>query len=153
MNPSTIFKNAPKYISQRFSAINSYTWTSFFPENALNERLRRFPKGQGSKTELARLKDVVNEASLIIFIFLLKRFFLDGSNAAIQAVDTFKELGIDGFQIGSKKFKDRNKNVMKGEELAAQLMQSITDEELKALINESQFVTQIIDKYKPLIEG
>ncbi len=78
---------------------------------------------------------------------------MDGTNAAKQAVDTFKELGIASFQIGSKKFADRNKNVMKGEELATKLMDSIISEELKTLINESQYVTQIIDKYKPLIEG
>jgi hypothetical protein len=153
MNSSTFFKNAPKYISQRFSAINSYTWTSFFPENSLNERLKKFPKSQESKAELARIRDVVNEASIVIFIFLMKRFFLDGTNAAIQAVDTFKELGIRSFQIGSKKFADRNKNVMKGEELAAQLMNSIMSEDLKKLINESQYVTQIIEKYKPLIDS
>ena len=153
MNSSIFFKNAPKYISQRFSTVNSYTWNSFFPENSLNDRLRQFPKGDESKAELSRIKDVVNEASIVIFIFLIKRFFLDGTKAASQAVDTFKELGIASFQIGSKKFADRNKNVMKGEELATQLMNSITSEELKTLINESEYVTQIIDKYKPLIEG
>jgi hypothetical protein len=153
MTSSIFFKNAPKYISQRFSTVNSYTWSSFFPENSLNQRLMKFPNGQESKAELARIRDVVNEASIVIFIFLIKRFFLDSTNAAKQAVDTFKDLGTPSFQIGSKKFADRNKNVMKGEELATQLMNSITSEELKTLINESQYVTQIIDKYKPLIEG
>lgn len=152
MNSSTYFKNAPKYISQRFSAVNSYTWISLFPENSLNEHLRQFPKGQENKTELARLKDIVNEASIVIFIFLMKRFFLDGTDAAIQAVDTFKELGVKGFQIGSKKFADRNKNVMKGKELAAKLIDSITNEELKELVNESQYANQIIEKYKPIID-
>lgn len=153
MNSSTFFKNAPKYISHRFSTVNSYTWSYFFPENTLNERLNRFPKGKESGAELARIKDIVNEASIVIFIFLIKRFFIDGTNAAKQAVDTFKDLGIESFQIGSKKFADRNKNVMKGQELANQLMNSITSEDLKSLINESQYVTQIIERYKPLIEG
>lgn len=153
MDTSAIFKDAPKYISQRFSAINSYTWSSFFPENTLNERLRRFPKGVESKAELARLKSIINEASLVVFIFLLKRFFSEGTNAAIQAVDTFKELGIKSFQIGTKQFADRNKNVMKGEELANQLLESLKNNEIKALVNESNYVTQIIDKYKPLIDN
>lgn len=152
MNSSLFFKNAPKFITQRFSTVNNYTWSSLFPENSLNERLRQFSNGEQSKAELARIKDIVNEASIVVFIFLLKRFFLEGTDAAKQAVDTFKELGIPDFQIGSKKFANRNRNVMKGEELANQLMSSITSEELKTLINGSKFVTQIIDKYKQLIE-
>jgi len=151
MDTSLIFKGAPKYISQRFSTINSYTWNSFFPENTLNERLIKFGNGEESKAELNRIKDIVSEASLVVFIFLLKRFFSEGTSAAIQAVDTFKDLGIKSFQIGSKKFADRNKNVMKGEELANTLLKAISNPEITALVDDSKYLTQIIDKYRPLI--
>jgi hypothetical protein len=115
--------------------------------------LRKFKRGQQCNAELARVKGIVNEASLVVFIFLLRRFFSDGTNAAIQAVDTFKELGIKSFQIGSKEFSGRNKNVMKGEKLAEKLLKTITDEDLKLLIMESKNVTQIINRYKPFIEN
>lgn len=153
MDTTTIFRDAPKYISQRFSAINSYVWQSFFPDNLLNERLRRYETEELSKSELNRLKDIANEASLVIFIFLLKRFFAEGTNAAIQAVDTFNELGVNGFQIGSKFFSGRNENVMEGQLLADTLMNTITNQELITLINDSQYVSQIVNRYRDIIEG
>jgi hypothetical protein len=153
MDTTTIFRDAPKYISQRFSAINNYVWQSFFPDNSLNERLRRYETEELSKLELNRLKDIANEASLVIFIFLLKRFFAEGTNAAIQAVDTFNELGVNGFQIGSKFFSGRNENVMEGQLLADTLMNTITNQELITLINDSQYVSQIVTRYRDIIEG
>src|SRR6478672_7951226 len=108
-----IFKEAPKFISQRFAAINSYAWNSFFPDNALNKELRKIESEAEQKKELSRLKKIVNEASIVILIFLLRKFFVEGTEAAIKAVDTFKELGVEeGFQIGSKHFEGRNENVM-----------------------------------------
>src|SRR5690349_19549000 len=113
MNIADAFKYAPKYISQRFYGINNYVWKTLFPADTLNERLRKLPTEKERSDELSRLKDIVNEASLVILIILLRSFFAEGTRAAIQAVDTFKELGIEGFQIGSKVFSERNENVMR----------------------------------------
>lgn len=152
MDTTELFKNAPKYISSRFYTINNYTWKTFFPDNSLNERLRKINDEKLSKKELSRIKEVVSEASLAIFIFLLKRFFDEGSNAAKQAVDTFSELGIEGFQIGSKYFSGRNENVIEGDILANALLATIEDKELIELINNSNYVYQIVDRYKEFIK-
>ena len=151
MNSAEIFRYAPKYISQRFYAINNYVWKSFFPENELNIRLQRLENERQRAQELARLKSIAGEATLVIFIILLRQFFSEGSNAAIQAVDTFKEVGVDSFQIGSKVFQDRNENVLQGRLLADQLIQSITSKELLNIITESQYPFQIINRYKDVI--
>ncbi len=152
MDTTQIFKNAPIYIVTRFYTINNYVWKAFFPENELNERLRKLDNKELSKKELSRLKDIVSEASLVVFIFLLKRFFTEGSNAAKKAVDIFSELGIEGFHIGSKYFSERNENVIEGDELAEALISTIDDKELLNLINNSTQVYQIIDRYKQVIE-
>lgn len=152
MDTTQIFKNAPRYIVTRFYTINNYVWKAFFPENELNERLRKLDNKDLSKKELLRLKEIVSEASLVVFIFLLKRFFMEGSNAAKKAVDIFGELGIEGFQIGSKYFSERNKNVIEGDKLADALIATIEDKELLDLINNSNQVYQIVDRYRKIIE-
>ena len=152
MDTTEIFKNAPRYIVTRFYTINNYVWKAFFPENELNDRLRKLKNKELSRKELSRLKDIVSEATLVVFIFLLKRFFTEGSNAAKKAVDVFSELGIDGFQIGSKYFSERNENVIEGDTLADALIATIDDQELLDLINNSNQVYQIIDRYKRIIE-
>lgn len=151
MNTAEIFKDAPKYISQRFYAISSYVWKSLFPENTLNERLRKIDTEKARAEELKRLKEIADEASLVVLILLLRKFFSEGSNAAIQAVDLFKELGVEGFQIGSKYFSGRNENVMEGELLAEGLMDTIKSPELKILILQSEYPFQILNRYKDLI--
>lgn len=152
MDTTQIFKDAPRYIVTRFYTINNYVWKAFFPENELNKRLRKLDNKDLSRKELSRLKDIVSEASLVIFIFLLKRFFTEGSNAAKKAVDIFGELGIDGFQIGSKYFRERNENVIEGDKLADALLATIDDKDLLVLINNSNHVYQIVDRYRKLIE-
>lgn len=152
MDTTQIFKDAPRYIVTRFYTINNYVWKAFFPENELNKRLRKLDNKDLSRKELSRLKDIVSEASLVIFIFLLKRFFTEGSNAAKKAVDIFGELGIDGFQIGSKYFRERNENVIEGDKLADALLATIDDKDLLGLINNSNHVYQIVDRYRKLIE-
>jgi hypothetical protein len=151
MDTTKIFKKAPRYIVTRFYAINNYVWKVFFPENELNEHLRKLNNKELSRKELSRLKDIVSEASLVVFIFLLKRFFTEGSNAAKKAVDVFSELGIEGFQIGSKYFSERNANVIEGDRLADALISTIDEPELLNLINNSIQVYQIIDRYKKII--
>lgn len=151
MNTAEIFRDAPKYISQRFYAINSYVWKSLFPENTLNERLRVILAEKDKSKELKRLKDIADEASLVVLILLLRKFFNEGSNSAIKAVDLFKELGVDGFQIGSKYFTERNENVMEGELLAESLMETIKSNDLRTLILQSEYPYQILNRYKELI--
>ena len=148
----SIFKDAPKFISQRFAAINSYVWNAFFPASSLNKHLRRLDTQQQREVELRRLKKIVSEASIAVLIFSLKKFFIDGTEAAIKAVDTFSEFGIEGFQIGSKYFSERNENVLAGQKLADALIDTIDDPELLDLINNSKYANQIVDRYRKFVE-
>lgn len=147
----SIFKDAPKFISQRFAAINSYVWNIFFPGSTLNKHLRKLETQKQRDEELKRLKSIINEASIAVLIFFLKKFFNEGTEAAIKAVDTFSEFGVEGFQIGNKYFSDRNENVLAGQKLADALMQTIEDKELIDLINNSKYANQIIDRYSKFI--
>ena len=118
----------------------------------MNKELRKIESEKKRKEELRRLKGIVNEASIVILIFILKKFFKEGTEAAIKAVDTFQDIGIkDGFQIGSKHFKERNENVLEGYRLADLLVEKIEDPDLLDLINNSRYVTQIIEKYRKII--
>ncbi|TPD67280.1 hypothetical protein [Flavobacterium microcysteis] len=148
----SIFKDAPKFISQRFAAINSYVWNVFFPGSTLNKHLRRLETQKQRQLELRRLKKIINEASIAVMIFYLKKFFIEGTEAAIKAVDTFFDFGIEGFQIGSKYFSGRNENVLAGQKLAVTLMESIDDQELLKLINNSKYANQIVERYRKFIE-
>jgi hypothetical protein len=151
MNIADAFKYAPKYISQRFYGINNYVWKTWFPGDTLNERLKKLQSEKERTDELARLKDIANEASLVILIVLLRSFFEEGTRAAIQAVDTFQELGIEGFQIGSKVFSGRNEDVMRGELLADKLEQMITTPGLSDLIKNSRYPYQVLNRYKQFV--
>ena len=151
MNTKLLFKDAPKFIIARFRGVNKYVWKTLFPENTLNERLQKLENKELSRKELIRIKDIVSEASVVVFIFFIKKFLVEGTTAAKQAVDTFQDLGIQGFQIGSKYFSERNENVMLGENLSIALMESISDKDLTNLINESKSVNEIMDRYKRII--
>ena len=148
----SIFKDAPKFISQRFAAINSYVWNVFFPASSLNKHLRKLETQQQRELELRRLKKIVNEASIAVLIFSLKKFFIEGTEAAIKAVDTFSDFGIEGFQIGSKYFSERNDNVLAGQKLADALIATIDDKELLDLINNSRYANQIVDRYRKFVD-
>ncbi|HCY77478.1 MAG TPA: hypothetical protein DHV28_16300 [Ignavibacteriales bacterium] len=143
---------APKFINQRLSSLNNYTWSYFFPGNELNVWLKKIPTQLERKKEINRLRKIINEASYIVFIFLLIKFFKEGTNAAIKAVDTLKSLDIDEFQIGSQVFKGRNENVMNGDNLAQKLLDTIEDEKLVKLIKKSNYSKDIIERYRPFID-
>jgi len=151
MKSESPFADAPKFISQRFATVKGYVWFAFFPENSLNKYLKKIEGDKNRKKELKRLQDIIDEASTIILIFLLKRFFEDGTERAKAAVDTLKDLEIPGFQIGSRFFSERNDNVMQGKRLAKALMQTVENEELVALINNSKTIQPIMNRYRPFI--
>lgn len=151
MNTAEIFRYAPKYIAERFYAINGYVWKALFPQQQLSERLNKFKTESDKKKELARLKEIAGEASLIVLIVVLRRYFIEGTEAAKNAVDTFKEFGIEGFRIGSKFFSERNEFVMQGASLAQKLEDAIGDPELRQFIINAKYPYEVINKYKDII--
>ena len=88
---------------------------------------------------------------LLYFFFLLNKFFVEGSSAAKQAVDTLNELQVDGFYIGSNYFSGRNDKVIQGDKLSELLLSTITDEKAKKLVSKSHYISEILNEYRKLI--
>ncbi len=151
MDNIEFLSGAPKFITNRFNSVNKYVWEILCPEQKRNELIRKKVTKKARKQEFARLKEISNEASIVVFIFLLNKFFIDGSKAAKHAVDTFKDLNVEGFYIGSNYFAERNEKVIQGEIIAKKLIDSIDNSPAKKLILESSYVFQIIDEYKKFI--
>lgn len=142
---------APKFITNRFNSVNKYVWQTLFPEKKIKELLIKLKTKAERRKEIVRLKSISDEASIVVFLFLINKFFTEGSKAAKDAVDSFKELKIDGFYIGQNFFSGRNEKVLLGDEISKKLLNSIEDEEVKNLIYKSEYVSEIIDKYKNII--
>jgi hypothetical protein len=142
---------APKFVTNRFNSINKYIWNTLVPEEVRKDKIgRKKTKAERTK-EFQRLKGISQEAAIVSFIFFFRKFLLEGSEAAKRAVDTFDDLGQDGFYIGTNYFSKRNDKVMQGELLAERLLSSIDSRSLKELITESDYLYQILDKYREKI--
>lgn len=151
MASNDFLSNAPKFITTRFNSINKYVWQTLVPERTLKDRIRKFKTKVDRKSEIRRLKTISNEASTIVFLFLLNKFFVEGANAAKQAVDIFRELNVQGFYIGSNYFSGRNENVTQGDRISERLLSSIQDQKVKDLVIKSKYISEIIDEYKKVI--
>lgn len=151
MSKNDFLEGAPKFLTNRFNSINNYVWETLFPNNKISELLIGKVTKQEKKEEFKRLRMISSEASLLVFIFQINRFFIEGSEAAKKAVDTFKELEVDGFYIGGSYFSDRNENVLQGARISEALISSITDLKAKEILRNSKYVYQILDEYRKKI--
>jgi hypothetical protein len=142
---------APKFITNRFSSINKYVWQTLCSEQTIKEKLIKFETKAERRNEIARLKTISNEASTLVFLFLLNKLFLEGAKAAKQAVDTFKDLNVDGFYIGHNYFTERNDNVVQGDKISEQLIATIQNEKARKLVTQSKYVYEILDEYRKFI--
>lgn len=149
MNLSSIIKSAPRYLQLRYGGLNSYVWESLFPRKEKNRILSKIKDESKKKEEFVRMKEVVDEATLLIFIFVTKKIFIEGSNAAKNAVDTLRELGVKEFYLGDAKFAGRNENVVLGDKLADRLFASL-NRDMRSLLTDSIYMSDIINKYKTL---
>lgn len=144
--------NAPKYITDRYYSINKYVWQDLFTDEKKNQYFN-LRKTKSEKLKLMKsLRKISQEASLALFVFYLNQFFKSGTNAAINAVDIFSELSVPGFKLGKKVFANRNENVLEGETLSKDLIDSIKDPILKNLIVNSTYPSEILNKYKYLFD-
>jgi hypothetical protein len=150
MDSADFLNSNPKFLMARFFSINRFVWDTLIPDH-LRQDLIGHKKKSERKQEFTRLKSISNEASILVYIFLLRKFFKDGSEAAKSAVDTFKELNVDGFYIGSNYFSGRNDKVLQGEKIAYFLLESITDEKAKELIKNASHISDILEKYNEVI--
>jgi hypothetical protein len=151
MSSTDFLSGAPKFITTRFNSVNKYVWQTLFPEQTVKEQIIKYKSKADRKKEISRLKAISEEAATVVFLFLINKFFTEGAKAARQAVDTFKELGVDGFYIGANYFSERNEKVIQGDIISKRLLASIEDEKAKELVVNSTYVSEILDKYRSLI--
>ena len=151
MAPSNLLKNAPRFLISKYGSINKYIHESLIPIEKIEDVRKQFKTKEERRIEFRRLRDISDEASFVAFIFILKKSFNDGSTAAKNAVDTFRDLHVNGFKIGSKLFSGRNKNVLQGDVLAEALVASIKDSRVRALIQKSTYLSEIVEEYKKVI--
>lgn len=127
----------PKALKLRFDGLGTYV------SAVLEEQPKRRPLS----------KDTVRQIQTIVFIKTLDEFLREGSNAAIRAVDLFRDLGVDGFRLGTQDFVGRNEAVMRGSVLADRLRLAVADEPLRRFIaSERPLRTVIIDAARYLSE-
>lgn len=151
MNSADFLKGAPEFITKRFNSINTYVWQTLLSEKTVKEVLARKKTQKEKRRELARIKSISDEASALVMLFLLNKFFTEGSNAAKQAVDIFKQLDVEGFYIGQNYFSGRNDKVVQGDIISRELLASIKDEKALALIKKSTYMSEILDEYRKFI--
>jgi hypothetical protein len=151
MSSTDFLSGAPKFITTRFNSVNKYVWQTLFPEQTVKEQIIKYKTKAERRKEISRLKGISEEASIVVFLFLINKFFTEGAKAARQAVDTFKDLGVDGFFIGGNYFSERNEKVIQGDKISEKLLSSIKDDKAKELVTKSNYVSEILDKYRSLI--
>jgi Fe-S oxidoreductase len=147
INLSSIIKIAPRYLTRQYGALNSYVWEGVFPRESRNRALNKIKDESKRKEKFSRMKDIVDEATLLTFIFVTRKVLMEGTEAAKNAVDTLKSIGVKEFYLGKAKFSGRNENVMQGERLAGKLFSSL-NKDMQGLISNSNFMSDIINKYK-----
>lgn len=151
MSSTDFLSGAPKFITTRFNSVNKYVWQTLFPEQTVKEQIIKYKTKPERRKEINRLKGISEEASTVVFLFLINKFFTEGAKAARQAVDTFKDLGVDGFFIGGNYFSERNEKVIQGDKISEKLLNSIKDDKAKELVANLNYVSEILDKYRSLI--
>ena len=142
-----MLKNSPKYIRDRFYRLRSYVWYNLFPQDEFLKKLNSHYSKKDKQLFRNKVNDIVDEAALILLIFFLNKFFLEGTKIAIEAVDIFSDLKLDGFWVGRIQYTKRNDNVMMGEMLAKKLSKYLS-KDVKNLIMNKIYPHQIIDMYK-----
>jgi hypothetical protein len=147
---SEVLKSAPRYLSMRYNSLNFYVWETLFPEDYRKKVLLKLNTSSERKEEYAKMKSISDEATLLVFIFVVKNFFSEGSRMAKATVDTLKEFDVPGFNLGKSFFSERNENVVLGDKLAEKLIFLLEDSDAAALIKNSKHIYEILDKYTAL---
>src|SRR5260221_10797391 len=91
----------PRALKSRFDGISNYV-VAVLEESRLRKGL--------SSADLQRIQ-------ITAFLKALDEFLIDGTHAAIHAVDALSELHIQGFKVGAELFEGRNEAVVRGAKL------------------------------------
>lgn len=142
-----MIENAPKYIQDRFYQMRNYVWHELFPGDKYLQKLKRCLTKEAKSNFKKNANELVDEVAIVMLIFVLKRFFQDGTKIAMEAADIYSKLDLDGFSVGGVHFKGRNENVMMGEVLSNILLVTLSPE-IRELIQDKEHPYQIIEMYR-----
>jgi len=146
MRVHEVMKFAPRYLSLRYGSLNSYVWEKLFPPE-YRSKLLRYKNDETKKERIEWMKSLADEASLLAFIFVTKKIFSEGAQAAKDAVDIFAKLDVNEFYLGTTCFSGRNENVILGDMLAEKLMVTLGNDARK-LIEDKNYLFEITDVYE-----
>jgi len=139
----------PRFISKRFQNLRSYVWGKLYSESFLRSHLFNIKGRQARNARRNELRERAKEVQWLVFIFLVRRFLLEGSISAEKALETLKQVkGIRSFKIGNKKFAKGSPAVSEGRRLADALMSEIKSKKMKELILNATSTTDIIYPYR-----
>lgn len=147
MNISEIIKKSPRYLSSRYGSLRSYVQEGVYPQEYKVKILSKIKNKEQRKQKNIRMDTLVDEATALAFLFVIRKMFVEGSVATKNTVDTLKELGIDGLFLGRTEFTDRNSNVLLGDTLAEKITSTL-DNETQTLLLNIKNVYEIVDYYK-----
>lgn len=140
----------PIFIQRRLFSFNSYVREKLFPDVYIGTLLKN-KKTDERKNILKNINLVISECSYACFVFSLRQFFEEGTMAAEEAVDVLNGLGIESFNIGKKEYSKNNQNVNEGKELYKTMLNSISDKQLREIIENSTYFSEIIDRYRNVL--
>lgn len=140
--------NVPAFLKKRFSGMKGLAWQYLYPEDERKRIFRKLKTQIDRKEKFREMKDDIDELSQILFLFGMYKFFNEGTQAAIKAVDVFKEIDIPGFKVGSNIFEERNEVVMRGENLSKIMLNSVSNQDIVIMIRESEYMYQIAEKFR-----
>lgn len=113
-----MIENMPKFARDRFYHLRSFVRTELFPRKVFLDGYGA-RKSQPERDEYkGKVKDLVDEATVVIFVFLMRKFLSEGTVMAEETVDLLEHLGIQGFSVGSVDYQGRNENVTMGRHLS-----------------------------------
>lgn len=145
MSYKEVLSKAPPFLKKRFSSLRGYVSRLLHDQARL--KIAQDNEYWNKENNRKRAK-VIDQATLAYFIVLQKSFYERSTEVSIETVNCFKALDIPEFVIGSATFSDNSDDVIRGKLLAEALIQYVTDEDVKRLVNQTKYANEIVNHYK-----
>lgn len=145
MSYQSVISKAPPFLKKRFSSLREYV--SVLMHKHAHIMIDSESAYWDKKNNIKRAK-VIDQATLAYFIILQKTFYEKTTEASKITVNCFKELNIPEFVIGSAQFYENSEDVLRGELLAGALIQFITDQNVKRIVNEVKYAKDLVNHFK-----
>jgi hypothetical protein len=138
----------PYFISKRFQNLHGYVWNKLFTSSYLQSHLYNIKSKAERNIRTKELRALALQVQWVVFLYLLRRFLLSGTEAAEEAVRILALLDVRMFNIGGKKFFEGSESVKEGSILADRLTNAISDKVIKKLILQARTTSDIIYHFR-----